>query len=82
VRTSFTVNNLAGATIPVEVALQVTTEAIRRGSNVDYYIQREFCGVCGSDTLEEDAKRFYATGELEPLGLSAGTMPGWEELPH
>ena len=68
--------NLAGVETPVTIALEVTLEAVRRGTNVDYYIQREFCGACGSDTLEEDAKRFYDTEESEPLDRLTGLCRG------
>ena len=67
VRITFNITSLAGVETRVTIALEVTPEAVRRGTNVDYYIQRKFCGSCGSDTLEKDAKRFYETGELDPL---------------
>ena len=67
VRITFNMTNLAGVETPVTIALEVTSDAVRRGTNVDYYIQRKFCGACGSETLAEDAKRFYETGEIEPL---------------
>jgi G8 domain len=79
VRITFNITNLAGVEIPVTVALEVTAEAIRRGTNVDYYIQRAFCGACGNDTFEEDAKRFYATGEIEPLIELSGACQSGKE---
>jgi hypothetical protein len=79
VRITFNMTNLAGVEIPVTIALEVTQEAVRRGTNVDYYIQREYCGACGSDTLEEDAKRFYETEEAEPLDRLAGVCRGPKE---
>jgi hypothetical protein len=78
VRITFNITNLAGDEFPVPVALEVTPEAIRRGTNVDYYIQRELCGACGNDTLVEDAKRFYATGEVEPLDQLSGACQKWK----
>jgi hypothetical protein len=72
VRISFKFSNLAGAEIPIEVPLEVTPEAVRRGGNIDHYIQRDFCGSCGNDTFYEDAERFYATGEIEPLAQLTG----------
>jgi hypothetical protein len=67
VRVAFKYANLAGTEIPYELALQVTSSAIRRGPNVDFWAQREFCGSCGRDTLQEDAQRFYETGKLDPM---------------
>jgi hypothetical protein len=58
--------NLAGTFVPVEIALEVSPEAVRRGSNIEFYVQRTYCGECGRDTLDEDAERFYETGVLEP----------------
>jgi G8 domain len=72
VRITFSITNLAGVETPVTIALEVTPEAVRRGTNVDYYIQREFCGACGSETLQEDAKRFYEAEEAEPLDQLEG----------
>jgi hypothetical protein len=72
VRITFNITNLAGEELPVTVALEVTPDAVRRGTNIDYYIQREFCGACGNDTWVEDAKRFYATGQIEPLDQLVG----------
>ena len=80
VRITFSITNLAGVETPVTIALEVTLEAVRRGTNVDYYIQREFCGACGSDTLEEDAKRFYDTEESEPLDRLTGLCRGQRSL--
>jgi hypothetical protein len=79
VRITFNITNLAGDEFPVTVALEVTPEAIRRGTNVDYYIQREFCGACGNDTLAEDAERFYATGEVEPLDRLSDACQKWKD---
>jgi hypothetical protein len=64
---AFNVSRLDGSEFPVEIALAVTDSAIRRGANVDFYIQREYCGECGGETQEEDARSFYETGVLEPL---------------
>jgi hypothetical protein len=79
VRMTFSITNLAGMEMPVTIALEVTPEAVRRGTNVDYYLQREFCGACGNDTLAEDADRFYATGEIEPLDQPSGACQRWKD---
>ena len=79
VRITFNMTNLAGVETPVTIALEVTAEAVRRGTNVDYYIQRKFCGACGSETLEEDAKRFYETGEIEPVDQLEEVCQGSKE---
>lgn len=42
---------------PVELAIRVTPDAIRRGPNVDYFLQREYCGSCGMDGIDENARR-------------------------
>jgi hypothetical protein len=79
VRIPFKFWNLAGTEIPFEIVLQVTSNAVRRGPNVDFWSQREFCGPCGRDTLEEDAQRFYETGALEPLQQqSADACQRWK----
>ena len=72
VRIAFTFTNLAEVAIPVEIALEVTDKAVRRGQNIDYYLQREYCGACGNDSFAEDALRFYTTGEIEPIEPIAG----------
>ena len=82
VRLTFKYPNLARTEIPFELALQVTSSAVRRGPNVDFWSQREFCGTCGRDTLEQEVpQRFYETGRLEPMPpqsptlVSAGRVP-------
>jgi hypothetical protein len=77
VRIAFRAPRLDGTEFPVEIALEVTPNAIKRGSNVDFYVQREFCGACGSDTFEEDVERFYTTGELDPLEPLVGACERW-----
>ncbi len=79
VRITFNITSLAGEDSPVAVALEVTPDAVRRGTNIDYYIQREFCGACGNDTWVEDAKHFYATGEIEPLDQLVGACQKWKD---
>jgi hypothetical protein len=79
VRLAFNVSRLDGSEFPVEIALAVTDSAIRRGANVDFYIQREYCGECGGETQEEDARSFYETGVLEPLEQLAEACRQWGE---
>lgn len=76
VRIAFNITSLAGADVPVELALRVTPDAVRRDRNVDFYLQRAFCGTCGNDTLQKDAETFYETGLLEPLRHIAACKAG------
>lgn len=67
VRIRFELPDLAGRMVPFEIALRVSPEAIRRGGNIDFWAQSAYCGKCGLDTLDEDAERFFTTGQLDPM---------------
>ena len=54
VRVSFTVTDMAGNETKTDVALLVTEKAIRRGANINFFVQKAYCGQCGYDTLYED----------------------------
>jgi hypothetical protein len=63
VRVSFKVVDQAGNFTRVDLALQVTPDAVRRGSNLEFFLQRTYCANPGIDTVQADARRYYDTGE-------------------
>jgi hypothetical protein len=63
VRVSFTVHDLSGNPTRVDLPLRVTDQAIRRGSNLEFFLQRSYCEHSGIDTVQADARRFYESGE-------------------
>ena len=52
-----------GGTTPVELAIRVTSNAIRRGPNLDYFLQKAYCGTCGTDTVMQRASDLVASSE-------------------
>jgi hypothetical protein len=65
VRVSFTVKDMAGNELEQNVALRVTDQAVRRGANINFFVQKPYCGACGYDTLYADvAKMFDAEGKV------------------
>jgi hypothetical protein len=63
VRVSFTVADMAGNTTRVDLPLQVTPDALRRGSNLEFFMQRKHCEDSGINSVHADARRFYESGE-------------------
>jgi hypothetical protein len=59
IRISFTVADMAGNKTTEHVALRVTDKAVRRGANINFFVQKEFCGECGYDTLYADIGRMF-----------------------
>jgi hypothetical protein len=65
VRVSFAVRDMAGNELEQNVALRVTDQAVRRGANINFFVQKSYCGACGYDTLYADvAKMFDAEGKV------------------
>jgi hypothetical protein len=62
-RVSFKVGDQAGNFTRVDLALHVTPDAVQRGSNLEFFLQRQYCANPGIDTVQADARRFYDTGE-------------------
>ena len=62
VRVSFTVADMAGNETKTDVALLVTEKAIRRGANINFFVQKAYCGQCGYDTLYEDIAKMFDMG--------------------
>ncbi|WP_159450396.1 G8 domain-containing protein [Bradyrhizobium mercantei] len=63
VRVSFTVSDMAGNETKEDVALLVTDKAVRRGANINFFVQKAYCGECGYDTLYQDIARMFGLGE-------------------
>jgi hypothetical protein len=63
VRLSFTVNDLAGNPTRVDLPLRVTEKAVRRGANLEFFLQKKYCEESGIETVQADARRFYESGE-------------------
>jgi hypothetical protein len=59
IRLSFTVSDMAGNETKVDVALLVTERAVRRGANINFFVQKAYCGQCGYDTLYADIARMF-----------------------
>src|SRR5262249_1141170 len=49
VHIDFNVHDLAENATPISLALRVTDTAVRRGRNLSYFAQRNFCGDCATD---------------------------------
>ncbi|WP_429027424.1 G8 domain-containing protein [Bradyrhizobium sp. I1.14.4] len=63
VRVSFTVSDMAGNETKEDVALLVTEKAVRRGANINFFVQKAYCGECGYDTLYQDIARMFDVGD-------------------
>jgi hypothetical protein len=59
VRVSVKISDSAGNLTPIDIALEVTPETVRRGRNVNYYMQRQYCGDCGFDQLQQEGSRLF-----------------------
>ena len=46
---------------PVELTIRVTPTAVRRGSNIDYFLQRAYCGDCGAAMVMPRARSLLAS---------------------
>jgi G8 domain len=69
VRIDFKVADMAGNETEVKLALLVTDQAVRRGQNLNFFVQKHHCGMCGYDTLVQDAEKLFAV-ELAALAES------------
>ena len=46
---------------PLDIAIRVTPDAVRRGSNLDYFMQASYCGTCAADDIPALAARLVGS---------------------
>lgn len=66
-------SDVHGTQAPHVIALRVTNTAVRRGRNLDYFMQAHFCGTCGFESVESAAERLLAADV--PSNVVAGLGP-------
>jgi hypothetical protein len=62
---------------PQVLAIRVTADAVRRGPNLDFFLQRQYCGSCGMDRLDSDAARLLAARARSPMFALGSSVVRW-----